>query len=318
MLTKETYTGLKATKTVHKVTDAEVAEYLEKIRQGNARTVKITERPAQENDEVIIDYAGFVGDEQFAGGTAEGQALVLGSGTFIPGFEEQLMGASVGDKVDVKVTFPEVYHAPDLAGKEAVFHCTVHEIHEKRPYELDDSFAKDVAGLDTVDEMREVLRGQMQSSANETADNELVDSLLWTLAENCGIEPDAAAIEKEIDNILNSMAMQLQQQGASLEDYVRFTGRSMEDLREAQRPQAQFGAKVSAALNEICKIENIEATEADYDMQFEYFATQCGISAQQIRDFYTEGELEALAQEICQKKAVALMVANAEITTVEK
>lgn len=316
---KDIYKGIKASKNVHIVTGEEVTEYLEKIRQSNTRTEVITDRTAQLGDELIIDYAGFVGEEQFAGGTAERQPLTLGSGTFIPGFEEQLVGAEVGGKVDVLVTFPEVYHSEDLAGKEAVFHCTVHEIRVKTPYEMDDSFAQHVAGLETLAEMRAVLKEQMQAAAEEQAYNKLVDSLLYSLAEACGdVETDAAAVEREIDGILATMEQQLSQQGLNLEQYVQFTGRSMEELREAQRPQAEFGAKVSAALDAICAAEQIEASEEDFAREYEHIALQCGISAEQVKGFFGEDSVESMRHEICQKKAVALIVANADVTVVEE
>lgn len=316
---KDIYKGLEATKKLHIVTEEEVTEYLEKLRQSNTRTEVITDRPAELGDELIIDYAGFVGEEQFAGGTAERQPLTLGSGTFIPGFEEQLVGAEVGGKVDVLVTFPEVYHSEDLAGKEAVFHCTVHEIRVKTPYEMDDSFAQNIAGLATLEEMRSVLKGQMQAAAEEQAYNMLVDSLLCALAEkNADAEIDAAAVEREIDGILATMEQQLQQQGLGLEQYVQFTGRSMAELREAQRPQAEFGARVSAALDGICALEGIEASEEDMQREFEHIAAQCGISAEQVKEFFGEDSVEAMRHDVRQKKAVALVVANANVTVVEE
>ena len=316
---KDIYKGLKAAKNVHTVTEEEVTSYLEKLREANTRTEIITDRPAQEGDELIIDFAGFVGDEQFAGGTAERQPLTLGSGTFIPGFEEQLVGAEVGGKVDVHVTFPEVYHSEELAGKEAVFKCTVHEIRVKIPYEMDDTFAKNVAGLETLAEMREVLRGQMQAAAEESAYNQLVDELLYGLAQACGdVEIDEAAVEREIDGIIAGMEQQVQQQGFSLEQYLQITGRSMEELREAQRPQAQFGARVSAALDEICALEGIEATEEDFERELSHVAAQCGISVEQVKEFFGADSTEAMRHDIRQKKAVAFVVANADVTVVEQ
>ncbi len=316
---KEKYIGLKATKKVHTVTETEVSDYLEKLRQANTRTEVITDRAAQEGDELIIDYAGFVGEEQFAGSTAERQPLTLGSGTFSPGFEEQLVGAELGSNVDVHVTFPEVYHSADLAGKEAVFKCTVHEIRVKTPYEMDDTFAQNIAGLPTLAEMREVLKQQMQASAEEQAYNMVIDELMYTLAQNCeDIEPDAEAVEREINNIIAGMDQQLQQQGFNLEQYLQITGRGMEELREAQRPQAEFGARVSAALNAIVEVEGIEATEEDFEREFELIAAQCGISTEQVKGFFGEDSVEAMRGEICQKKAVALVLENAELTTVEE
>jgi len=316
---KEKYTGLKATKTVHKVTEAEISEYLEKIRQANTRTEVVTGRPAQDGDEVILDYAGFVGEEQFAGGTAQGQSLTLGSGTFIPGFEEQLVGAEIGQQVDVHVTFPEVYHSADLAGKEAIFKCTIHEIHLKTPYEMDDVFAQNIAGLPTLAEMRAVLGEQMQAAAEEQAYNSLIDELMFNLSKECGdIEVDPRSVEREIDNMLAGMEQQLRQQGLGLEQYLQFTGRSMEELRAAQRDQAEFGARITAALDAIADAEGIEALQEDYDREFELLAAQCGVAPEQVKGFFDEESLEAMGREIRQKKAVSVVLNAAEVTTVEE
>ena len=316
---KEKYIGLKATKNVHIVTDAEVNDYLEQLRQANTRTESVTDRVAELGDEVIIDYAGFVGEDQFAGGTAQRQPLTLGSGTFIPGFEEQLVGAAIGDEVDVLVTFPEVYHSADLAGQEAVFKCKVHEIHEKIPYELDDTFAKAVAGLDTIEEMRTELRSRMQQAASDSADNRLVDELLCLLTAQCDeIEIDEDAIQREIDVIVSGMEQQVQQQGFSFDQYLQITGRSMEELREAQRPQAEFGARVGAALTAVAEAEGIEATEEDMEREFTNVAAQCGISVEQVKSFFGPDSIEAVKAEIRQKKAVGIIVSNADVTVVEE
>ncbi len=316
---KEKYIGLKATKTVHLVTEEEVTEYLERIRQANTRTELITDRAAQDGDEVILDYAGFVGEEQFAGGTAQNQSLTLGSGTFIPGFEEQLMGAEIGQEIDVHVTFPEVYHSADLAGKEAIFKCTIHEIHQKTPYEMDDTFAQNIAGLPTLAEMRAVLKEQMQSAAEEQAYNQLVDQLMLNLAQNCGdIAVDSEAVEREIDNMLAGMEQQLRQQGLGLEQYLQFTGRSMEELRAAQRDQAEFGARVTAALDEIAADQGIEALDEDFEREFNALAAQCGVPAEQVKGFFDEESLKTMGREIRQKKAVAVVLNAAEVETVEE
>ncbi len=316
---KEKYIGLKATKTVHLVTEEEVTEYLEKLRQANTKTEVITDRAAELGDELIIDYAGFVGEEQFAGGTAQRQPLTLGSGTFIPGFEEQLVGAEVGSNVDVHVTFPEVYHSADLAGKEAIFKCTVHEIHVKKPYDMDDTFAQNVAGLPTLAEMRAVLKEQMVAAAEEQAYNMVIDQLMFALSKNCeDLEIDNEAVEKEIDGMLAGMEQQLRQQGLGIEQYLQFTGRSMEQLREAHREQAEFGARVTAALNAIVAAEGIEATEEDFDREFEFLSAQSGVPAEQIKNFFNAEDTETMGREICQKKAVAVVLENADITTVEE
>ena len=316
---KEKYIGLKATKTLHTVTEEEVSEYLEKIREANTKTEVITDRAAEDGDEVILDYAGFVGEEQFAGGTARNQSLTLGSGTFIPGFEEQLVGAEIGKEVDVLVTFPEVYHSADLAGKEAVFKCTVHEIHKKIPYEMDDEFAQNIAGLATLAEMRSVLKEQMQSAAEEQAYNRMVDELMFNLSKSCGdIAAQPEAVEREIDNMLAGMEQQLRQQGLGLEQYLQFTGRSMEQLRDAQRDQAEFGARVTAALEEIADAEGVEALEEDFEHEFALLAAQCGVPAEQVKGFFDEESLKAMGREIRQKKAVSVVVNAAVVETVEE
>ena len=193
------YKGLKAVKTVAPVTEADVMRELENIRRQRTQTIPVEGRPAQLGDEVIIDYAGFVGDYQFPGGTAEMQPLTLGSGMFIPGFEEQLVGANVGDKVDVNVTFPEAYHSEELAGKAAVFHCTVHEINEKKECELNDEFARMFVGIETLEQMKQQLKEQMEEYAQMMAQNKVRDDLLKELVGQIEeFEADEELIAKEI------------------------------------------------------------------------------------------------------------------------
>ncbi len=312
------YKGLKAVKTIHIVSEEEVTERLEQIRQGSPKVINVTDRAAINGDELIIDYAGFVGEEQFAGGTAQRQPLTLGSGTFIPGFEEQLLGAQLGSQVDVHVTFPEVYHAEDLAGKEAVFHCTVHEIHEKGMHDMDDSFAQAVANLPTLAEMRQVLKNYMQETEDQKSYNSLVDELLSLLVAECGdMEVSEEAIERETDNIMAGMDQQMQQQGISLNDYLAYTGRSLEQLRADQRPQAEYSARISTALDMVAQAEGITATDEDMETEFDNIAQQCGISVEQVKSFFGEDSIDAVRHEICQKKAVAVVMSSAELSTNE-
>ena len=200
------YKGLKAVRVVQLVTDEQLAQQLEEIRRQYPLSTPITDRAAKLGDEVLIDYAGFVGDNQFEGGTAERQPLMLGSGTFIPGFEEQLVGAKVGDKVDVKVTFPQEYHATDLAGKEAVFHCTVHAITAKSLRELDDQFAKDIGMMNSLEEMKGALRAQMQQYADQVSDAQMRDQLLNALVAECEeLEVSDELIEAELDDAVKTV-----------------------------------------------------------------------------------------------------------------
>ena len=225
------YKGLKAVKKVAPVTEADVMKELENIRRQRTRDIPVTDRPTQNGDEVIIDYAGFVGDFQFPGGTAEQQPLTLGSGMFIPGFEEQLVGANVGDKVDVKVTFPTEYHAEELAGKEAVFHCTVHAIQTKDVPELNDDFAKQFNGITSLEDMKAQLKQQLQAYADQYAQNKVRDELLKELVKHVeDVVFDEAEVKNEIDIAVEGFARQIEQRGMSLEAYLQACGRTREEM----------------------------------------------------------------------------------------
>jgi trigger factor len=260
------YKGLNAVRIVQLVTDEQLAQQLEEIHRQYPLSTPITDRAAKLGDEVLIDYAGFVGDNQFEGGTAERQPLMLGSGTFIPGFEEQLVGAKVGDKVDVKVTFPQEYHATDLAGKEAVFHCTVHAITAKSLRELDDQFAKDIGMMNSLEEMKGALRAQMQQYADQVSDAQMRDQLLNALVAECEeLEVSDELIEAELDDAVKTVYQQLQQQGLTLDDYLQFCGRSLEDLRAELRPNATSTVKARLALQEVSRLENITVSEEEIE-----------------------------------------------------
>ena len=217
-----TYKGLKASYSRHIVTDEEMLRQLKRLQEQTPRIAKITDRPAQLGDEVVLDYAGFCDGEQFAGGTAQNQTLVLGSGMFIPGFEEQLVDKVVEEKVTVKVTFPQEYHAENLAGKDAEFQCVIHEIRVKTPYELDDTFAQEVGGCDTLAQMEQKLKESLQAYADERGEMDLQDRLLRQASETLEFEisEDArkAAVEDQIDNL----RAQLAHQGLNLELYCQF------------------------------------------------------------------------------------------------
>ena len=310
------YKGLKAVKMVAPVTDADMMRELENIRRQRTQSVPVEGRPAQLGDEVIIDYAGFVGDWQFPGGTAEKQPLTLGSGTFIPGFEEQLVGANIGDQVDVNVTFPEVYHSADLAGKEAVFKCTVHEINEKRECELNDEFARMFAGIESLEQLKEQLKAQMVEYAEMMAVNKVRDDLLKALVEQVEeFDADEAMIENEIRIALDGFKQQLQQQGMEFDNWLKLTGRTEEMVHADLRPQAISTLKARLALEEICRLENITVSEEEIDAAYAEVSQRYGMSAQQLREAFGAGNDEKVRKDICMKKAIAFLEANAEIVT---
>ena len=309
------YKGLKAVKKAQVITDAQVAQELENIRRQRTQSIPVEGRSAQLGDEVIIDYAGFVGDEQFPGGTAEGQPLTLGSGMFIPGFEEQLVGANVGDKVDVRVTFPAQYHAANLAGKEAVFHCTVHEINEKKECELNDDFAKMFVGIESLEQMKAQLKEQMQEYAELMAQNQVRDDLLKALVEQIEeFEPAEAVVDAEIRISLDNFIQQLQQQGMEFQNWLKLTGRNEEQVKKDLRPQAIATLKARMALEEICRLENITVSEEEIDNAYAEVSQKYGLTAQQLRDTFGANNDEKLRKDICMKKAIVFLENNADIT----
>ena len=309
------YKGLKAVKKAQVITDAQVAQELENIRRQRTKVIEITDRAAQNGDEVIIDYAGFVGDYQFPGGTAERQPLTLGSGMFIPGFEEQLVGANVGDKVDVKVTFPTQYHAEELAGKEAVFHCTVHAIQTKEMPELNDDFARQFNGVESLADLKAQLKVQLQQYADQYAQNKVRDELLKALvAQVEAVEFDETEVKNEIDLAVEGFAHQLQQRGMTLEAYLQACGRTREEMDAELRPQAEDTVKARMALNEICRLEGLTVTQEEVDAAYAEVANMYRVSVQEVKDAYGQDNDEKLRKDVLLKKAIAVLEANAEIT----
>ena len=312
------YKGLKAVKQVQKITDAQVMQELENIRRQRTKNIPVTDRGAENGDEVIIDYAGFVGDFQFPGGTAEKQPLTLGSGMFIPGFEEQLLGAKVGDQVDVKVTFPTEYHAEELAGKEAVFHCTVHAIQTKDVPELNDDFAKQFNGISSLADMKAQLKQQLQAYADQYAQNKARDELLKELVKQVeDVTFDEAEVKQEIDIAVEGFARQLEQRGMTLDAYLQAVGRTREEMDAELRPQAEDTIKARMALNEVCRLEGITVTQEEVDAAYEEVAKMYRVSVQEVKDAYGQDNDDKLRKDVLLKKAIAVLEANAEITVAE-
>lgn len=312
------YKGLKAVKQVQKITDQQLTQELENIRRQRTRTIPVTDRSAAVGDEVVIDYAGFVGDFQFPGGTAEKQPLTLGSGTFIPGFEEQLVGANVGDKVDVKVTFPEQYHAPDLAGKEAVFRCTVHAIQTKEVPELNDAFARQFNGITDLEDLKTQLKAQLQDYAEQYARNKVCDDLLKALTQQVeDVTFDEEEVRRETELAVEGFARQIQQRGMSLEHYLQACGHTREEMEKELRPQAENTIKARMALNEICRLEGITVTDEEVETAYVQVAQMYQMTVEQLKQTYGGENEENLRKDILLKKAIAVLEANAEITVQE-
>ena len=310
------YRGLKATLNRHIVTDAEIDRQMERLQQQCPRIAIVKDRPTQSGDEVVLDYAGFCNGEQFAGGTAEKQTLVLGSGTFIPGFEEQLLDKVPGEKVTVHVTFPEQYHSADLAGKAAEFRCVIHEIRVKTTYELDDVFAKEVGGCETFDEMRQKLGESLQKYSDERGEMDLQDRLLRQAAETLEFKPTEQQLNAELDNQMDNLKAQLAQQGLSIEMYCSFMNTTEEKLREDARAGAEISVKLQAAIETIAEIENLEATKEEIAEAVVVIARQNNMTVEQLKPFYDAEFEAAVVRSVLTGKVMNLVREAAEIEEV--
>ena len=309
-----TYRGLKADLERHIITGEEIDRQMERLRQQTPRIAIIENRPSQVGDEVVLNYAGFCGGEQFPGGTAENQTLVLGSGTFIPGFEEQLIDKVPGEEVAVKVMFPSQYHAENLAGKAAEFRCKILQIREKTSYELDDVFAKEVGGCDTLEQMRTKLGQSLQAYTDERGEMDLQDRLIRQAAETLEFEPAEAMIQAEMDEQIQNLKAQLNQQGLSIEMYCQFLGTTEEQLREESRANALQSIRVQAAIEQIVAIENLEATPEEIGQAAAMVCRQNGMTMEQLKPFYDAEFEAALVRSVLTGKAMALVREHAEIT----
>ena len=312
-----TYRGLKAELKMQQVPAAEVENQLQRILQQNPRVTVVNDRPAQLGDEVILDYAGYCDGVQFEGGTAQNQTLVLGSGMFIPGFEEQLVGKNLEEPALVQVTFPEVYHSEALAGKAAEFHCTIHEIRVKTPYQLDDTFAKEVGGCESLEQMRQQLHQNMQAYTNERGEMDLQDRLLRQAAATLDYTVDPKELENAVNEQMKSLEAQLAQQGLNLELYCSFMNTTVEDLRKDAYPAAEAAMRNHVAVEKIVELEKLEATTEEITQTLMVIAQQNKLTMEQLKDFYDADFEAAVMKSVLTSKVMRLIRDAADITVVE-
>ena len=307
------YKNLGLEKEVAEVTDDDVSADIERARDRASRFVEVTDRPAKLDDQVNIDYAGFLGDEQFDGGTAQGHDLVLGSGSFIPGFEDQLVGAKVGAEVEVNVTFPEQYHAENLAGKPVVFKVKVNSIQEKQTPALDDEFVKDVSETaNTVEEYRAEIREKLEKQANEKAEAAFENAVIEKVSENAEIDIPAAMIEDQIDSMLRDMEMRMMYQGMKLDDYFKYTGQTREQVREMYKPTAEERVRTQLVIEAVMKAEGIQATDEEIDAEISKYADQNKKSLDEFKAMLTDGDKTYFAEIASLQKTVEFLKANAK------
>ncbi|MBR1989577.1 MAG: trigger factor [Firmicutes bacterium] len=304
------YKGVEIEKIEQEVKDEDVEREIENLQKRNAR-IAIVERAAQEGDTVLFDYAGFVGEEQFEGGTAERQELKLGSGMFIPGFEEQLVGVAAGEDKDVEVTFPEEYHAPDLAGKAAVFHCHVHEVKEEQLPELDDEFAKDVSEFDTLEELKQSHRERLESYAKAGSESAMKDAALAKVVEANEVEVPASMIEDEMDRMSQELDQQLRYQGLSIAQYLEFTGKTQEDFRGELRPDAERQVKTRIILTGIVEAEKIEVADEELEEELKMMGIQYQMPVDKVKEAIGEEGLVYFKKDLQVKKAIDFIFDNA-------
>ncbi len=308
------YKGLKAEKVIAKVEDAEIDAQVNAMAERNSRMVEVSDRAAAMGDTVTFDFEGFCDGKAFDGGKAEKYALELGSGQFIPGFEEQIAGKSIGEEFDVNVTFPAEYGAEELAGKDATFKCKLHEIKLRELPEIDDEFAKDVSEFDTLEALKSDLKAKALERKEKVSEEEMENDLVEQIVASIKGEIPEAMFENRLNQSVEEFAYRLQSQGLNLETYLQYTNATIDEFKNSFRPQAESQVKFRLALEKIVELEKIEATEEDINAQIEKMAKDYGMEAEQIKNAVPT---EEIAKDLAVGKAIDFIKENAVITEVE-
>lgn len=304
------YKGIKAPKEVKEITDADIDNQIDVIRKKNARIVSVDDRAAQLNDEVIIDFEGFFGDEAFEGGKGEDHPLKLGSGQFIPGFEDQIVGHNIGDEFDVTVTFPENYQMSDYAGKEAVFKCKLKAISYEELPEINDDLIKDATEFDTVDEYRADIKSKLEEAAVQQADSAFENAVMNALIEKVDAPIPNCMFEQRIDALMRSFEQQLRQQGMDLKLYFQYTGMDADSFRDTYRDRAVNEVKLRLALEKIAEVENLEPTEEEINNGLADVAAANNMDVETVKRFIP---MEDYIEDLRVQKAVDLVKENAVV-----
>lgn len=304
------YKGIEVEKHINEVTDAEVDAEINTLRERNAREINVTDKPAEMGDVATIDYEGFCDGVAFDGGKGENHPLELGSGAFIPGFEEQVVGHSVGDEFDVNVTFPTEYHAADLAGKQATFKCKLHAITKKELPALDDEFAKDISEFDTFDEYRNDVKAKIQKRHDAQADAAVENDLAIALMDKLEADIPEVMFENETENFVRDYDNRLRMQGLNLDMYFKYTQQTLDDLRKQMRPQAESQVKTRLALEKIVELEGIKATDEDVNAEYQRLADAYNMEIDKVKELI---KAEDIAKDMAVQKAMEFVKENAVI-----
>ncbi len=306
------YKGVKVEAAEVTVTDEEVNAKIEKERENNARNIEVTDRPVKDGDMTILDFEGFVDGVAFDGGKGENYPLTIGSGAFIPGFEEQLVGAEIGKEVEVNVTFPEDYQAEELKGKAAVFKCTIKEIKEKELPALDDEFASEVSEFDTLEEykkdVKETLTIEKEKAARDAKEAAVIDAIIA----DSDMDIPEAMVTTQQKQMIDEFAQRMQMQGLSMEQYFQFTGATLDKMMEQVKPQAETRIKSRLVLEAVAAKEGIEATEEDYEEEIKTMAEVYQMEPDKIKEMLPEKSVKGIKEDIAVKKAAEFVVNNAK------
>ena len=305
------YKGIELKKVEYNVEDKDIEEEIKRMQERNSRLVNVEDRPADKNDTTVIDFEGFVDGVAFEGGKAENHELVIGSNTFIPGFEDQIIGMKIDEEKDINVKFPDEYFSKELAGKDATFKVKLHEIKKKELPEVDDEFAKDVSEFDTLKELKDSIKEKLEEQNKNKAKYETEEEAIKTVCDNTKIDIPSGMIETEVDNMVRDIEQRLQYQGLNYTQYLQMMGKSEADARNEMKEQAEIQVKTKLVLEAIVKEENIEASEEDVKAKLEEMATMYGRDAKELEN--NESLKLYIAETIKTENAIKFIVDNAKI-----
>lgn len=311
----EGYQGIEVSKEPVVITDGDVDNEIERVRERNSRTINVDDRPAAMGDIAVIDFDGYVDGKQFDGGKAENFQLTLGAGQFIPGFEEQVAGHSIGEEFDIQVKFPEDYHAEELKGKDSVFKIKLHEIKMKELPQVDDEFVKDVSEFDTLEAYRKDIHDHLLSHKEEEANADVENQLVDAIIDKVEADIPHEMVENEVDEIINSFAYRLRSQGLNLETYLKYTGMTTDDLRKQYETQAERQVKVRLGLEKIAQLEDLKVSDEETEAEFQKLADSYGMPLENVKNLVS---VEGLQADLKNQKAVDFVREHAVITEAKK
>ena len=307
------YKGIEVERAVVEVTDEDVENELKKVQNQNSRLLTVEDRPVQDGDQTLIDFDGYIDGKQFDGGKSEDYSLTIGSHSFIDTFEEQLIGKNIGEECEVNVTFPEQYHAKELAGKPAVFKVKIKEIKVKELPELNDEFAEEVSEFDTLDEYKNDIRAKLLESKEKTATTENENRVVGKVVENASMDIPEPMIDTQVRSMINDYARRMQSQGMSMEQYMQYTGMTLESLQNQTKPQAEKSIRTRLVLEAVVKAENIQVSDEMVEEEIQKMADSYKMEVEKVKEYLGESEIKRMKEDLAVQEAVDFLVAEAKL-----